>query len=173
MDSAMLKAPAVVAALKNTTGPTALVLTRQNLPVMNSASNPHPEHLHKGAYVIGEQYPNPDGLILATGSEVAIALEAKTQLEKSGKRINVVSMPSFELFEAQTDEYKESVLPSSVTKRVSVEAGLSMPWGKYVGSSGASVSIETFGASASYETLYEKYGITAANVVKTYEGLGN
>lgn len=162
-----------MAALKNTTGPTALVLTRQNLPVMNSASNPHPEHLHKGAYVIGEQYPNPDGLILATGSEVAIALEAKTQLEKSGKRINVVSMPSFELFEAQTDEYKESVLPSSVTKRVSVEAGLSMPWGKYVGSSGASVSIETFGASASYETLYEKYGITAANVVKTYEGLGN
>lgn len=162
-----------MAALKNTTGPTALVLTRQNLPVMNSASNPHPEHLHKGAYVIGEQYPNPDGLILATGSEVAIALEAKSELEKSGKRINVVSMPSFELFEAQTDEYRESVLPSSVTKRVSVEAGLSMPWGKYVGSSGASVSIETFGASASYETLYEKYGITAANVVKTYEGLGN
>ena len=162
-----------LAALRNTTGPTALVLTRQNLPVMDKSTNPTPELVHKGAYVLGEAHANPDGLILATGSEVAIALEAKSELEQSGRKINVVSMPSFELFESQDQSYKDSVLPPNVTKRVSVEAGLAMPWGKYVGSHGASVSIETFGASASYEVLYEKYGMTVSNVVKTFEGLDN
>ncbi|HEY7796847.1 MAG TPA: transketolase [Microbacteriaceae bacterium] len=162
-----------LAALKNTSGPTALVLTRQNLPVMDKTTNPTPELVHKGGYVIGEAHANPDGLILATGSEVSIALQAKSELEQSGKKINVVSMPSFELFDAQDQSYKDSVLPPKVTKRVSVEAGLAMPWGKYVGSSGASVSIETFGASASYEVLYEKYGMTVSNVVKTFEGLDN
>lgn len=162
-----------LAALRNTTGPTALVLTRQNLPVMDKSTNPTPELVHKGAYVLGEAHANPDGLILATGSEVAIALEAKSELEQSGRKINVVSMPSFELFDSQDQSYKDSVLPPNVTKRVSVEAGLAMPWGKYVGSHGASVSIETFGASASYEVLYEKYGMTVSNVVKTFEGLDN
>ncbi len=160
-----------LAALKNTSGPTALVLTRQNLPVMDKSTNPRPELLHKGAYVIGEGHQTPDGLLIATGSEVAIALEAKNALEAKGEKINVISMPSFELFEAQDEQYKESVLPASVTKRVSIEAGLSMPWQKYVGTAGASVSIETFGASASYEVLYEKYGITAEAVIENYEGL--
>jgi transketolase len=82
-------------------------------------------------------------------------------------------MPSFELFDSQDDAYKNSVLPQAVTKRVSVEAGLAMPWGKYVGSGGASVSIETFGASASYEVLYEKYEMTAEKVVATFKGLDN
>ena len=162
-----------LAALRNNSGPTALVLTRQNLPVMNKNANPSPELLHKGGYVIGVAHDNPDGLILATGSEVAIALEAKTELEQGGKKINVVSMPSFELFEPQDQAYKDSVLPPNVTKRVSVEAGLAMSWGKYVGSNGASVSIETFGASASYEVLYEKYGMTVSNVVNSFEGLEN
>ena len=160
-----------LAALKNTSGPTALILTRQNLPVMNKELNPTPELLHKGAYVVGNAHENPDGLLLATGSEVSIAMEAKLELENQGKKINLVSMPSFELFDAQDQAYKDSVMPPSVTKRVSVEAGLSMPWGKYVGSNGASVSVETFGASASYEVLYEKYGLTAENVVKTFQGL--
>lgn len=160
-----------LAALKNTSGPTALILTRQNLPVMNKELNPTPELLHKGAYVVGNAHQNPDGLLLATGSEVSIAMEAKLELENQGKKINLVSMPSFELFDAQDQAYKDSVMPPSVTKRVSVEAGLSMPWGKYVGSNGASVSVETFGASASYEVLYEKYGLTAENVVKTFQGL--
>ncbi len=164
-------AQAWLAALKNTSGPTALVLTRQNLPVMDKSTNPSPELLHKGGYVVGDAHSEPDGLLLATGSEVSIAMQAKAELETAGHKINVVSMPSFELFDAQDENYKNSVLPQSVTKRVSVEAGLSMPWGKYVGTSGASVSIETFGASASYEVLYEKYEMTAEKVVSTFKGL--
>jgi len=92
-------------------------------------------------------------------------------LEAKGLHVNVVSMPSFELFEAQDQAYKDSVLPPSITRRVSVEAGLSMSWGRYVGDRGSSVSIESFGASASYEVLYEKYGITASKVVAEFEAL--
>lgn len=162
-----------LAALKNTSGPTALVLTRQNLPVMDKSINPSPELLHRGGYVVGGAHSEPDGLLLATGSEVPIAMQAKAELETDGHKINVVSMPSFELFDVQDDAYKNSVLPQTVTKRVSVEAGLAMSWGKYVGSGGASVSIETFGASASYEVLYEKYEMTAEKVVATFKGLDN
>lgn len=164
-------AQAWLAALKNTAGPTALVLTRQNLPIMDSSVNPSPEFLHRGAYVVGNNHPTPDGLILASGSEVSIALDAQADLETKGLHVNVVSMPSFELFEAQDQAYKDSVLPPSITRRVSVEAGLSMSWGRYVGDRGSSVSIESFGASASYEVLYEKYGITASKVVAEFEAL--
>jgi len=160
-----------VAALKNTTGPTALVLTRQNLPVMTEQENPTPELLQKGGYVVGENNSNPEGLILATGSEVAIARDAQAKLASKGVSVNVVSMPSFELFDKQDQQYRDSVLPPNVTARVSVEAGLAMPWAKYLGSNGASVSIEGFGASASYEVLYEKYGITADAVVEKFESL--
>jgi len=166
-------AQAWLAALNNTSGPTALVLTRQNLPVMTKEDNPTPELLQRGGYVVGENHSDPEGLILATGSEVAIAREAQTKLAAKGVNVNVVSMPSFELFDSQDQNYRDSVLPPSVTSRVSVEAGLAMPWAKYLGANGASVSIEGFGASASYEVLYEKYGITADAVVEKFESVRN
>lgn len=155
-----------LAALKNTSGPTALVLTRQNLPVLEPGKFGGSEGLHQGGYVLKDAEGALEVLLIATGSEVEIALAARDQLQQKGIGTRVVSMPSVELFEAQTKKYQEAVLPTNCKARVSVEAGLSLGWRKYVGDNGASISIEDFGASASYEVLYEKYGITAEAVVE-------
>ena len=145
--------------LKYTEGPAAILLTRQNVKVLPANSD-----MVKGAYVLVKQ-DEPDVLIMATGSEVEIALEAGEKLAKDGIKAQVVSMPCWKLFEKQDKAYKDSVLPPSVTARVAVEAGVENGWGKWLGTDGVFVGMKSFGASAPYKTCYEKFGITADNVI--------
>ncbi|MBM7830464.1 transketolase [Agromyces cerinus] len=159
--------------LKRTDAPAGIALTRQNIPVFErgaaeasgdtlaAASN-----VAKGAYVLAEAASGaPDVILIATGSEVQLALAARETLAGEGIGARVVSAPSLEWFEEQTAEYREQVLPSGVTARVSVEAGLALSWHRYLGARGRSVSIEHFGASADYKTLFREFGITAEAVV--------
>jgi len=149
-------------ALKNN-GPTALVLTRQNLKTMdNSLVKPNAE---KGAYVVCED-DNFDLIIMASGSELEIAVAGKKLLNEKGIKVRVVSMPSFELFDKQTEEYKNSVLPKDKRKRLAVEAASSQSWYKYVGLDGDVIGMDTYGASAPYSVLFEKFGFTAENVAE-------
>ena len=154
-------------ALQNTTGPSSLVLTRQNLPVLDRKSSTYAsaEMTEKGAYVLTED-TDFNVILMASGSEVEIALDAKETLNDEGIKVRVVSVPSMELFEKQNDEYKAEVFPRNGSVRVAVEAGGTMPWYKYVGIKGAVIGMDSFGASAPYKVLYEKFGITAENVVK-------
>jgi transketolase len=150
-------------------GPVALLLTRQNVPVLDPEVT---EGALRGAYVLADaDAEKPDAILIATGSEVAVALEARELLAEKGIAARVVSMPSWETFDAQDEEYKDSVLPPSVEARVSVEAGVPIGWERYVGFRGASVGIERFGASAPGETVLEKLGITPENVSDTTLGL--
>jgi len=155
------------AALKNKTGPTLLALSRQNLPTLNPDTKAVVENVQRGAYVVREASGFPDAIIIATGSEVAVSIEAAEQLEADGVRTRVVSMPSWELFESQDESYQESVLPPSVSARVSVEAGISMGWQRWIGSHGKSVALDRFGASAPAETLFAEFGFTADNIAAT------
>jgi transketolase len=148
-------------ALKNEQGPTCLVLTRQNLPVLAAADV---TNAAKGGYVLAED-SDFEAIIIATGSEVEIALEAKKQLHEQGKKVRIVSMPSTELFDAQPEDYRESVLPASCIARVAIEAGATLGWYKYVGLQGRVVGIDRFGASAPYKEIYEKLGVTAEHLV--------
>ncbi|MBW4600196.1 MAG: transketolase [Calothrix sp. FI2-JRJ7] len=144
--------------------PTLLAFTRQNVPNLAGTSI---EGVTKGAYTIVDSEGTPDIILIGTGSEVSLCVTAAEKLTSEGKKVRVVSMPSWELFEAQDDNYKESVLPKAVTKRVSVEAGVSFGWHKYVGTEGATVSIDTFGASAPGPVCMEKFGFTVDNVLAT------
>ena len=144
--------------------PTALVLTRQNLPQLSGSS----KDALKGAYVIADASKAvPDAIIMASGSEVELAVNAKAELAKAGIDVRVVSMPCLELFEQQDEAYKEQVLPKAVRARVAVEAASDFGWGKYVGLDGATVSMKSFGASAPAGTLFKKFGFTTENVVET------
>ena len=155
-------------ALADTESPTALVLTRQNLDVIPSSK----DGALKGGYVIADAKKDvPDGIIIATGSEVGISLAAKEILAQEGKDVRVVSMPCMELFEQQSDEYKEQVLPKAVRARVAVEAGSDFGWGKYIGLDGAAVCMKGFGASAPAATLFKKFGFTKENVAETMRSL--
>ena len=159
--------------LERRSGPAGIALTRQNIPVLNRETADETgvtyspaSNAEYGAYVLAEASTgSPRLLLIATGSEVQLAIAARLELEKEGIPTRVVSAPCLEWFEEQSKQYKDSVLPSSVTARVSVEAGLALGWSKYVGS-GASVSIEHFGASADYKTLFSKFGMTTEAVVK-------
>merc|ERR1712182_192442 len=132
---------------------------------------PYCANAKKGGYVIyGEAAGAPDCILIGTGSEVEICIEAAKALEGEGKKVRVVSMPCTELFDAQSAEYKESILPAACSVRVSCEAGSTFGWGKYVGNTGASVGADDFGASAPANILYEKYGITADAVVQAAKG---
>ena len=145
---------------KNT--PTVLALSRQNLPQIEGSS----KEALKGGYIIAESIKaKPDAIIIASGSEVGLAVEAKKELMEKGFDIRVVSMPCMDIFEQQSDEYKEKILPQTVEKRLVVEAGSSICWGKYLGFKGKSVTIDTFGASAPANVLFKKYGFTVENVV--------
>lgn len=145
---------------KNT--PTVLALFRQNLPQIEGSS----KEALKGGYIIAESIKaKPDAIIIASGSEVSLAVEAKKELMEKGFDIRVVSMPCMDIFEQQSDEYKEKILPQTVEKRLVVEAGSSICWGKYLGFKGKSVTIDTFGASAPANVLFKKYGFTVENVV--------
>ncbi len=157
-------------AVENECGPTGLVLTRQNLPQIEGSS----KDALKGGYVIAEsEKAVPDAIIIASGSEVSLAINAKEELKKSGIDVRVVSMPSMELFDKQSAEYKESVLPNGVRKRVAVEALSDFGWYKYVGLDGKVIAMEGFGASGPAATLFEHFGFTVDNVVKTVKEVVN
>ena len=155
-------------AITSTKTPTALVLTRQNLPQLAGAS----KEALKGGYVLADaSKATPDGIIIASGSEVELAVNVKAELAKENIDVRVVSMPSMDIFEEQTAEYKESILPKAVRTRVVVEAASDFGWGKYVGLDGAYVTMHGFGASASAKTLFQKFGFTTENVVATFKSL--
>ena len=159
-------AQAWLAALQAPAAPKALVLTRQGVPVLEGSAVKASEGVARGAYVLVESSTEvPQVILLATGSEVQLAVEAAATLEADGVGTRVVSVPCMEWFEAQDDAYRESVLPAAVTARVSVEAGIAMPWKGYTGTAGRNVSLEHFGASADYKTLFREFGITAEAVV--------
>ncbi|MBK4346856.1 transketolase [Lacisediminihabitans changchengi] len=159
--------------LERRNGPAGIALTRQNIPVFERGEDAasgevfaSAKHVAKGAYVLAEA-PNgtPDVIFIATGSEVQIAVDARAKLKEEGINARVVSAPCLEWFEEQTPEYRESVLPSSIKARVSIEAGLDLTWRGYVGDAGRSVSIDHFGASADYKTLFEKFGMTTEHAI--------
>ncbi len=155
------------AAVENDEGPSLLVLTRQNLPTLDRNKYGSVSGVEKGAYILKEaSNKNPELLILSTGSEVEIALSAAEELEKKEISTRVVSMPSWELFEAQPQSYRDEVLPPKVKSRISIEAGSEMGWHKWVGSEGAVIGLNRFGESAPYEEVYEHLGLTAEKVVE-------
>jgi transketolase len=154
-------------ALEHEGSPVALILTRQGLPILDQNKYPCAEGLLKGAYVLYDSSEKPELILMASGSEVSLALKASAELEKDGLKIRVVSFPSWELFEMQSEEYKESVLRSNVLARISIEAGVAQGWQKYTGRFGANISIEKYGVSAPEKVLMEKYGFTVENVCET------
>ena len=154
-------------AINHIGGPVALILTRQKLPILDQNKYGSAKGLQYGAYIVKNSVAKPDLLLIATGSEVSLSLKAAEQIEAEGKNVRVISFPSWEIFEQQSDEYKNQILPTEIKTRVSVEMGIGMGWQKYVGDFGEAMSIETFGASAPDNILYEKYGFTVENVVVT------
>jgi transketolase len=147
-------------------GPTTLVLSRQNLPTFDRDKFAGADGLQKGAYVLADADGTPDVLLIAAGSEVSLAVEARALLADKGIKARVVSMPSWEIFEQQPDDYKASVLPPTVKARVAIEAGVSMGWAKYAGDGGRIIAQNRFGASAPYKVLAEQFGFTPARVVE-------
>jgi transketolase len=155
-------------AITSTKTPTALVLTRQNLPQYANSS----KEALKGAYIIAPSTKEvPDAIILASGSEVELGVKAKEELLKEGIDVRVVSVPSIDVFEQQSEEYKEGILPKNVRARVAIEAAIDFGWGKYVGLDGAYVTMKGFGASAPAAKLFEKFGFTTENVVSTVKSI--
>ena len=153
--------------LKNKNSPAGIVLTRQGLPVLDRGEGfGQADQVSKGAYVYAGPSDKPDLILIATGSEVQFAVEARQILEAEGVSVRVVSAPCLEWFDAQSKDYQESVLPKQVKARVSIEAGVTDGWRKYVGDNGESIGIDHFGASADYKTLYTEFGITTNKVVE-------
>jgi transketolase len=150
-------------AMERPDGPIGLALTRQNLPVLEGTD---PEGVAKGGYVLADAANGePQVVLIATGSELQMAVEARKVLEADGVATRVVSMPSVEWFDAQDAAYRNQVIPPSVRARVSVEAGIAQPWYRFLGDAGEAISIEHYGASADYQTLYREFGLTTEAVV--------
>jgi transketolase len=159
-------------ALTKKRGPTAIVLTRQAVPTLDRKSFAPSEGFHRGAYVLLDpREGRPDVILLASGSEVAIAVEAAKKLEAKGASPRVISFPSWELFDTQPGSYQSGVLPPDLNARVAIEAGVAQGWHRYVGEKGGVIGLDHFGASAPYKTLYEKFGLTADKVVEKALGL--
>jgi len=160
------------AALNRTDGPTAFALSRQKVALIDRKKYADARGLHKGAYVLAEaedrsgKKVSPKLILIATGSEVGLALEAREKMNKSGTPTRLVSMPCWEFFDAQTAKYKESVLPAKVKARLAIEAGVSLGWAKYVGGNGDTLTVDRFGASAPADDVFRDYGFTLENVVK-------
>jgi transketolase len=152
-------------AIRAAKAPVALILSRQNLPVLDRSRYPSATMLSKGGYVLSDSKGAPDVILIGTGSEVHLCLDAQGILAKKGVAVRVVSMPGWELFERTSQSYKDAVLPPQVSARVAVEAGISMGWGRYVGNSGAVIGINRFGASAPGALVLKKYGIKASAIV--------
>ncbi|SES29301.1 transketolase [Salisediminibacterium halotolerans] len=158
-------------AQENRQQPTALVLTRQGLPTLPGTKDAAYEGVRRGAYTVSEASGQVDGLLLATGSEVSLAVEAQKELEKDGIHVSVVSMPSWDRFEAQSADYKEQVLPKSVKTRLAVEVGAPLGWERYTGDQGSVLGINGFGASAPGDRIMKEYGFTAENVAAQFKQL--
>ena len=156
-------------AIEHRSGPVALALTRQKVPTIDRTTYAPADNFWKGAYTLAESSTNPDIILIGSGSEVQFVIGAYEQLSEKGFAVRVVSMPSWELFERQTKEYRESVITPSIKKRLAVEAGVPMGWSKYVGDEGMVLGITKFGASAPFEVLFKEYGFTVENVVKKAE----
>lgn len=151
--------------------PTALILTRQNLPILEGTVGISKETIAKGAYIVSPEKEKLDGILIATGSEVHLAIEAQKELASQGIDVRVVSMPSVENFEAQPQSYKDEILPPTVTARVAVEAAEPTGWYRYVGQDGAVIGIDQFGASAPGDLVLKEYGFTVENVVQTVKSV--
>ncbi|EGO63436.1 transketolase [Acetonema longum] len=152
-------------AMESQEGPVALIFTRQNVPVIDRSRYESHGDLFQGAYIVDKGGVKPDVILMGTGSELHIALEAAAKLKEKGITARVVSMPSWELFDEQPSEYRDMVLPPSIGARIAIEAGSTQGWHKYVGDKGEIVGMDHFGASAPAEILYEKFGITAEHLV--------
>lgn len=159
------------AALLNQNGPTALILSRQNLPALDRKNLAPASGLQRGGYVLWESQPEPELILIGTGSEVQIALAAGKNMAEAGTPTRVVSLPSWELFDQQPADYREAVLPSKVRARIAVEAAGKLGWERYVGLDGAVIGLDHYGASAPAEMLYEKFGITIQQMILTAKGL--
>ena len=159
-------------AIENKGGPTILVLTRQNLPILEGTREKAKEGLRRGAYVLSDaEGGKPRAQIIATGSEVALALEAQKELAQEGIPVRVISMPSWELFEKQDQAYKDSVILPDVKARLAIEMGSSLGWERYVGDEGDIMAIDRFGASAPMNVIVKEYGFTKENVVAKVKAL--
>ena len=160
-------------AVTETKRPTALILTRQNLPVLDNTAELAEAGVNHGAYVISPEAAGSDldGIIIATGSEVKLAIDTQAALAASGTNVRVVSMPAQNIFDEQSAAYQAEVLPLTVTKRLAIEAGTSFGWGKYVGLTGKTLTIDTWGASAPGDKVFSEYGFTVDNAVKLYQEL--
>jgi transketolase len=165
------------AAILRREAPTAFALSRQKVALIDRKKYASASGLHKGAYVLAEattkagKTTTPKLIIIATGSEVGLAMEARERLNAEGTPTRVVSMPCWEFFDAQTSKYQESVLPAKVTARLVIEAGVSQGWAKYVGDKGGYLCVDKFGASAPAEDVFRDYGFTVENVIKKAERL--
>jgi transketolase len=155
------------AALKHKDGPSLIVLTRQSLPTFERTKNNDASAVEKGAYILSDSKKEiPDLILMGSGSEVQLAMNAQHELAKENIDSRVISMPSWELFEAQDQAYKERILPKSVKARISIEAASTFGWQKWVGSEGKTIGVDHFGASAPYEEIYEHFGLTTERLVE-------
>jgi transketolase len=159
-------------ALESKDRPVAIVLTRQGLPILDQTQSPSAEGLARGAYIlsdpVGEGFiPSLDLILIATGSEVSLALESEKLLRERRIKVRVVSIPSWELFDEQDEAYRNEVLPPSVTARLAIEAGVTQGWHRYVGTAGDVIGLDRFGASAPGSTVYNKLGFAVERVVKS------
>jgi transketolase len=152
-------------ALERQDGPVAFSLSRQNVPTLDRSDLADASGVARGAYVLWDSADSPDLILLATGSELSLALDSARKLAADGTAVRVVSMPCWELFEEQPAEYRDEVLPPDVKARLSIEAGVALGWAKWVGDQGDSISIEHFGASAPGPTVLEEFGYSVDNVI--------
>jgi len=160
------------AAILNREGPTSILLSRQGVPTLSREKFNSAEGLHRGAYVLADLGEGaPEVILMATGTEVGLIVEAGEKLRSMGKRVRLVSFPSWELFAKQDQVYRDSVLPPAVKARISVEAGVTLGWQRWVGQHGLSIGVDRYGASAPYQTIYQKYGLTVENIVEQVLGL--
>lgn len=159
-------------AMERDNGPSLLILTRQNLPTLDRSVYTNASETQKGAYIIKkESSDTPDLILIATGSEVQYALEAAGQLDNDSVSVRVVSMPSWELFEEQSADYRQEILPKEITNRISIEAGSTFGWQKWIGSAGIAIGLDRYGESAPYEDVYEHLGITTAKIIEKAKSL--
>ncbi len=146
-------------------GPTAIILSRQNLPTLEETDLAYDQGVGKGAYILKKEEGKADFCLIATGSEISLAMDVAAALRKRDKSVRVVSMPCWEIFDAQTDEYKDEILGGELGKRVSIEAGVSMGWGRWIGPNGISISIDTFGESAPMSDLQAEFGFNVDSIL--------
>ncbi|HEX4354554.1 MAG TPA: transketolase, partial [Polyangiales bacterium] len=153
-------------AVEQTDRPTALIFTRQNVPTLDRSVFAAAENLRRGAYVLNPSVDKPELILIATGSEVHLILDAEAKLREKGLKVRLVSMPEWRLFEEQSDDYRESVLPKAITARLAVEAGSPLGWERWTGSSGAIIGLDRFGGSAPGPTIFKELGFTVEHVVE-------